>query len=66
MPLLRLVNQIVTMHLNAKETNEELREKRTSVTKVNNTSFFYLFRFKVIVYLPSVKKNYVYLVIYRS
>ena len=34
MPLLRLVNQIVTMHLNAKETNEELREKRTSVTKV--------------------------------
>ena len=38
MPLLRLVNQIVTMHLNAKETNEELREKRTSVIKVSTTT----------------------------
>ncbi len=28
MPLLRLVNQIVTMHQNVKETNEELRELR--------------------------------------
>ena len=28
MPLLRLLNQIVTMHMNVKETNEELREKR--------------------------------------
>ena len=28
MPLLRLVNQIVTMHLNVKETNEELRDKK--------------------------------------
>ena len=33
MPLLRLVNQIVTMHLNAKETNEVLREKKTSVNR---------------------------------
>ena len=28
MPLLRLLNQIVTMHMNVKETNEELRENR--------------------------------------
>ena len=42
MPLLRLVNQIVTMHLNAKETNEELREKRTSVTKVKSILFLLL------------------------
>ena len=28
MPLLRLVNQIATMHQNFKETNEELKEKR--------------------------------------
>ena len=28
MPLLRLVNQIVTMHQNVKETNEELKEKK--------------------------------------
>ena len=28
MPLLRLLNQIATMHMNVKETNEELREKR--------------------------------------
>ncbi len=28
MPLLRLVNQIATMHQNVKETNEELREQR--------------------------------------
>ena len=28
MPLLRLVNQIVTMHQNAKETNEELKEMK--------------------------------------
>lgn len=28
MPLLRLANQIVTMHLNVKETNEELRENK--------------------------------------
>ena len=33
MPLLRLVNQIVTMHLNAKETNEVLREKKQSLTR---------------------------------
>ena len=33
MPLLRLVNQIVTMHLNAKETNEVLREKKQSVNR---------------------------------
>ena len=28
MPLLRLLNQIVTMHLNVKETSEELKEKK--------------------------------------
>ena len=28
MPLLRLINQIVTMHLNVKETSEELKEKK--------------------------------------
>ena len=33
MPLLRLVNQIVTMHLNAKETSEELREKKQSMIR---------------------------------
>ena len=33
MPLLRLLNQIVTMHMNVKETNEELREKRPVESK---------------------------------
>ena len=28
MPLLRLLNQIATMHQNVKETNEELKEKK--------------------------------------
>ncbi len=32
MPLLRLVNQIATMHQNVKETNEELRELRPEYT----------------------------------
>eukprot|EP00095_Tigriopus_kingsejongensis_P008238 maker-scaffold230_size244653-snap-gene-0.11 protein:Tk08238 transcript:maker-scaffold230_size244653-snap-gene-0.11-mRNA-1 annotation:"PREDICTED: uncharacterized protein KIAA1109-like isoform X7" len=31
MPLLRLANQIVTMHLNVKETNEELKENKPTV-----------------------------------
>ena len=33
MPLLRLLNQIVTMHMNVKETSEELREKRPQDSK---------------------------------
>ena len=31
MPLLRLINQIVTMHLNVKETSEELKEKKPTL-----------------------------------
>ena len=34
MPLLRLVNQIVTMHQNAKETNEELKEMKPTTSSV--------------------------------
>ena len=34
MPLLRLVNQIVTMHQNAKETNEELKEMKPTAATV--------------------------------
>eukprot|EP00092_Neocalanus_flemingeri_P000309 GFUD01000331.1.p1 GENE.GFUD01000331.1~~GFUD01000331.1.p1 ORF type:complete len:429 (+),score=118.20 GFUD01000331.1:81-1289(+) len=33
MPLLRLINQIVTMHLNVKETSEELKEKKPSISR---------------------------------
>ena len=38
MPLLRLLNQIVTMHQNVKETNEELKEKRPVDYKKTSTS----------------------------
>ena len=38
MPLLRLLNQIVTMHQNVKETNEELKEKRPIDHKKSSTS----------------------------
>ena len=31
MPLLRLINQIITMHLNVKETSEELKEKKPTL-----------------------------------
>ena len=37
MPLLRLVNQIVTMHFNARETNQVLKEKKQSVSRQEST-----------------------------
>ena len=41
MPLLRLLNQIVTMHQNVKETNEELKEKRPVDYKKTSTSRYW-------------------------
>lgn len=38
MPLLRLVNQIVTMHQNVKETSEELKENRPPTEVQSNSS----------------------------